>query len=308
MTSPMTWTCRCGQRNAAEATACRACMASRPVDPLKVGVADEARYRSVASARALSVAADSVALYGRRFLSFITASLLMGLPLSLFHVWQLRTDQMVLPSVVGPALMGAVLLALWNVFWVILMIRVAAEEIAGVSEGLGEAVSRLSVSTLAWAVVAQFLVSLATGLASLLFIIPGIIVAVKLSLTLPAVVCEGLGPIAAMRRSSRLVKGHGWSVFGVLCLLFLTTLVASLALGGVLLVAKEPWMTVRTIFHLWTGGSNMLVRILLGPIWAIVPTLFYAAFRFRHDAVSPQPELSGTYGLMRPVASGSEQQ
>lgn len=304
----MTWTCRCGQRNVSEAPACRACMATRPADSPTVGRADEARYRSVASARAMSVAADSVALYGRRFLSFITASLLMGLPLYLYQTWQWRTDHMGFPTGVGPALAGWALLALWNVFWVILMIQMVAEEIAGMPEGLGEAVSRLSASTIAWAAVAQLLVSLATGLAFLLFIVPGIIVAVKLFLTLPVLVCEGLGPISAMKRSSRLVKGRGWSVFGVLCLLLLTTFVASFAFIGALWMSKEPWTTVRTIVQLWAGWGNMLVRVALGPLWAIVPTLFYIALRSRNDAVSQKPEQGSPYGPMPAVASGSEQQ
>ncbi|MFQ6672781.1 MAG: hypothetical protein ACE5KY_05730, partial [Candidatus Tectimicrobiota bacterium] len=271
-----------------------------------VGPAEEARYRSLASPRAWAVVADALAVYGQRILSFITAGLLMALPLFLYQTWQWRTDQVDLPPGLVSPLLGAALLAFWNVFWAVLMIRLAADEITGAGEGLGKAVSRLSVSTINWAVIAQFLISLATGLASLLLIIPGIIVAVKLSLTLPVVVCEGQRPIAAMRRSSRLVKGQGWSVFGAYGLLVLATIAASLLLGGVFWVSRGPGFTVRSILQIWAGGSNTLVRAIFGPLWAIIPTLFYAALSSRHDVEAPQPPQSATYGTMSPVVGGSE--
>ncbi|MFQ6671861.1 MAG: hypothetical protein ACE5KY_01065, partial [Candidatus Tectimicrobiota bacterium] len=90
---PMIWTCRCGHSNPREATVCRACLTARPAGPPTVGPAEEARYRSLASARAWAVMADALAVYGRRILSFITAGLLMALPLFLFQTWQWRTDQ-----------------------------------------------------------------------------------------------------------------------------------------------------------------------------------------------------------------------
>lgn len=230
--SPMRWTCLCGHTNPIEAKVCLACTAPRPDGPHGDLPHDEARYRSLASAQAWAVMADSASLYARRVLGFIAASLLMALPLFLFQAWQWRADHIGLFKGIGPPLMGAALLVLWNVFWVVVMIRLAADEIGGFAEGLGEAVSRLSASTFAWALLAQVLIFVATGFASLMFIIPGIYVAVKLSLTLPVIVCEGLRPVAAMKRSSRLVRDRFWSVLGAFFIMFLATVVGSIALGG----------------------------------------------------------------------------
>lgn len=305
--SPMRWTCLCGHTNPVEAKVCLACTALRPRGPHGDLPRDEARYRSLASARAWAVMADSASLYARRVLGFIAASILMAFPLFLFQAWQWRAGHMGHFKGIGPPLMGAALLALWNVFWVVVMIRLAADEIGGFAEGLGEAVSRLSASTFAWALLAQALISVATGFASLMFIIPGIYVAVKLSLTLPVIVCEGLRPVAAMRRSSRLVRGRFWSVLGALFIMFLATVVGSIALGGSLWAVSGMWTSARTILHLWTGGSAMLAQALFGPFWAIIPTLFYVGLASRHDAIVPLPPQSGAYGTMPPVTGESGQ-
>ncbi|MCZ6700483.1 MAG: glycerophosphoryl diester phosphodiesterase membrane domain-containing protein [bacterium] len=303
----MRWTCLCGHTNPVEAKVCLACYALRPRGPHGDLLGDEARYRSLASARAWAVMADSASLYARRVLGFIAASILMAFPLFLFQAWQWRAGHMGHLKGIGPPLMGAALLALWNVFWVVVMIRLAADEIGGFAEGLGEAVSRLSASTFAWALLAQALISVATGFASLMFIIPGIYVAVKLSLTLPVIVCEGLRPVAAMRRSSRLVRDRFWSVLGALFIMFLATVVGSIALGGSLWAVSGMWTSARTILHLWTGGSAMLVQALFGPFWAIIPTLFYVGLASRHDAIVPLPPQSGAYATMPPVTGESGQ-
>jgi uncharacterized membrane protein len=48
-----------------------------------------------------------------------------------------------------------------------------------------------------------------------LFVIPGIIVALAWSVALPVCVVEKLGPIASLRRSAALTKGHRWKLLGI---------------------------------------------------------------------------------------------
>lgn len=303
----MSWICSCGHVNPLEANTCRACRAARPTGLLLARPEEKARYRSLASVGAWAVAVDAVVLYGRRFLSLITASALMVLPLLLYHAWQWRLDWAGPLPGLGTFLLMAPLFAVWNAFWVVLMIRLAADEIEGTAGGLGEAVARLSVSTVAWAVIAQFLVSLLIGLASLLLLVPGIIVAVRLSLTLPVIVCEGRGPIDAMGQSRRLVKGHGWSVFGAFFLLFLASTAASIAAGAALWAAKGPGTVFRSTFQFWAGGGNTILQTAIGPLWAIVPTLFYEPLRSERDADLPLSPQGGTGDTVPPAANGSEE-
>jgi hypothetical protein len=249
---------------------------------------------------------DSFLLYGRRIPSFLAASFLMALPHFLFQSWQWKADKMVMPPGILKPLLALLLLALWSTFWLALMIRLAADEVEDRAEGLGGAVGQLSVAMVVWMIIAELLVSLATGLATLLFIIPGIIVAVRLSLTAPVIVCEGLGPVKAMRRSGRLVKGHGWSVFGAFILLACISLVCVFLVGTVLWASEGFSTTTRSFFKIWVMGINMPTQAILSPFTAIVPTLFYIPLRLKLDAASEQPILSGLPETVPPDGSRSE--
>jgi hypothetical protein len=220
----------------------------------------------------------------------------MSLPHLLFQSWQWHTDKVVLPAGILKPLVALALLALWNAFWGVLMIRLAHDEVLGRWEGIGDAVGRLSAAMVFWAIVAQILVSVVSGLALLLLIVPGVIVAVKFSLTLPAVVCEGLGPVSAMKRSSRLVRGHGWSVFGAYSLLFLATIASFLTVGVFLWFAKGPWTAADNFYEVWVSGKNVLAQVLIGPFWAIVPTVFYTSLRSGVDEAR-HPETLGAVQL-----------
>ena len=73
-------------------------------------------------------------------------------------------------------------------------------------------------------------------------IIPGIWLAVAWSVSYPALLSEGIGPVAALGRSFRLVRGRWWPTFGALLVMYLIVLVISGILGvlfGATLVAVD---------------------------------------------------------------------
>jgi hypothetical protein len=72
------------------------------------------------------------------------------------------------------------------------------------------------------------LTGLGVGLGFLLFVVPGIVLAVRWSLAVPVVMLEHASPRAAMRRSRDLVRGHGWRVFRVLLSVGIASGIASL--------------------------------------------------------------------------------
>jgi len=83
-------------------------------------------------------------------------------------------------------------------------------------------------------VLANLLVYAIVGIGFLLFIVPGIIFACRLSFVPYLVMDKGLDPVAAIEKSWFMTRGHGWRIFGMFvlsCLMFLVGLVLLIVPG-----------------------------------------------------------------------------
>jgi hypothetical protein len=95
---------------------------------------------------------------------------------------------------------------------------------------------------------------LGTGLAAVLFIIPGIIVACMLYVAVPVCVIEKAGVFESLNRSGVLTRGYRWQIFGLLALVTIAAFIGGVVvgwLGGVVLWAKLlsfGWQVVTTAF------------------------------------------------------------
>lgn len=103
-----------------------------------------------------------------------------------------------------------------------------------------------------------------------------------LTATTPALVVEGLGPVAAMRRSVRLLRGRLWGVLGIGALAGLVSTIAGSVLGAIpqaLGVALGPerggWVLI--------GAGGALSSLVTVPFVAIVATLLYFDGRIRTE-------------------------
>lgn len=76
------------------------------------------------------------------------------------------------------------------------------------------------------------LAALGIGGGLLLFVLPGIYLAVRWSLALPVVALEGLGPVSALRRSGELTAGAFWRASLVLACGWLLASAITLAIGA----------------------------------------------------------------------------
>jgi hypothetical protein len=109
----------------------------------------------------------------------------------------------------------------------------------------------------------------------ILFIIPGIIIAVFLTVVIPALLFENKRGTDSLSRSWNLVKGHFWHVLGVVVVTGLITGVISSifnALGG------SNW------FLYWIMDS--IGRIITVPFAALVSVILYLDLRARSEALT----------------------
>ena len=130
---------------------------------------------------------------------------------------------------------------------------------------LGETVS--AATPYIWSVAgASILAGLAITVGLFLLIVPGLWLITIWAVIIPAIVIERAGAIDSFGRSRRLVKGHGWHVFGTLVLVFIIQLVVSIVLSLIFLKLPMVWRN---------GLSTFISGVLISPFIALVVTLIY---------------------------------
>ena len=100
----------------------------------------------------------------------------------------------------------------------------------------------------------------------ILFIVPGLILLTWWCLLVPTIVFEGKGATEALGRSRELVKGHAWTVFGVVIITSILSGIAASILGAV-------FSFLGTFLGHWIGGA--IAQAVIGPFFAVALTLMY---------------------------------
>jgi len=99
--------------------------------------------------------------------------------------------------------------------------------------------------------------TVAIGLGTILFVVPGFMMMAAFYVALPACVMEGLGPFSSMSRSAELTKGHRWKVFGIFILVgIVNAIVGSL---------------INVVFAL---GAGALGGVIAGLVWNVLATAY----------------------------------
>jgi Membrane domain of glycerophosphoryl diester phosphodiesterase len=157
-------------------------------------------------------------------------------------------------------------------------------ERAGVGDSLRYALGRVVPMIVAYIVLVIIL-----ALSFIALIIPFFFMAVRLSMTFPALVCEKAGPLRAIGRSWELTRGNWWRVFGTLAIIVILMIVITLALGlvlGGLLLSSDSMGEVA--FALLTTLIGLLIAAITYPLWAAVLTVVYYDLRVRNEGFDLQ--------------------
>jgi hypothetical protein len=141
---------------------------------------------------------------------------------------------------------------------------------------------------------------LVTGVSFLLLIIPGIYMACRLCVCIPAALLENLGPRESLERSFGLTKDNAGRAFLIL-LLYVVILYAALFLFNLPFIfaiqsaAHDPGMV-----RVWTAlmqVGNFFSNVLITPVLTIASAIFYFDLRIRKEAFDLQM-------MMNPLAGG----
>jgi hypothetical protein len=105
---------------------------------------------------------------------------------------------------------------------------------------------------------------LAIGLATLLLVVPGLIVACMLYVAVPVCVIEQSGPTASIRRSAMLTRGYRWPIFGLLLLVGIIGYVA-----GILLIRfrVDDVIWAKLLYFSWQVISTSFGAVLASVVY-----------------------------------------
>lgn len=183
------------------------------------------------------VMGHAFAAIGQAPLLFFGASFaLVGLPAALLATVMAASpaavrDEAAIQRLMLPMVGG------WLVVWIGLymtaqafLFRVAIAQIEGRPVPVGEHV-RAALGAVLPLIGLAILLTLAVWVGTILFVIPGIMLALMWSVAAPALVAERTGVFAAFGRSRYLTGGARWRIFGLVVLVFAIYFIASALVG-----------------------------------------------------------------------------
>jgi hypothetical protein len=223
-----------------------------------------------------SVLGGAWRLYTKFFTRFFVVALIVFLIINLLNA--------VLGSLIGTRSSVTVLVALLTTvvslvgtFWVQGALVYAVDDVRDgrVDSSVGELFERVR-PYLGTLIVAGVLAGLGIALGFVLLIVPGCILLTWWCLIVPVIVLEGKPVGESFSRSRELVRGHGWTVFGVV---IISVILSAIANG----VIQSIFSFLGSFLRYWIGGS--IASAIVDPFLAVALTLMYFELRG-----SPAPE------------------
>jgi hypothetical protein len=215
-------------------------------------------------------------LYGRYWKPLITIVAIVVIPLTLvqYLIGDLVSNNVtttssgdVVVSDNGGALVSAAVLGLLSLVIQQILIGAIAWAVATALVGREPDVAdsyRYGYRHLWSILLVSILFALAVFVGLLALVIPGIIIAVRLSVSIPALVVEGKRGTEALGRSWNLVRGYSWSVFGCFIVVFLLTGIVNglfTAIGG------DNWVAQGVLAALGSCITTPYVGLVIGLVY-----------------------------------------
>jgi hypothetical protein len=139
---------------------------------------------------------------------------------------------------------------------------------------------------------AVLLAALGIALGFLLFIVPGVYLAIRWYFVPQAVVIEGARGAGALSRSGEIVQDFWWRTFGLVLLANL-----AIAIPGLILVLPFTAIAESTDRSLWVMVGSAITTSVTTPFVALYSTLLYYDLRARAEA----PSAAGAHGDLPPT-------
>jgi hypothetical protein len=120
--------------------------------------------------------------------------------------------------------------------------------------------------------------SVGVGVASILLVVPGVIVAVMWSAAIPVLVEERNGVFASLARSRTLTKGSRWPIFALILLYILALMIVG-GLQATIMIASSGFSLIAVLIN--AVGSAVLALV-----WSVVAAAIYIELREVKEGVT----------------------
>lgn len=159
--------------------------------------------------------------------------------------------------------------------------KYASDQIEKGTSNLGASLN-FTIAKLPSLLIAQLITGILTAIGVLLFFIPGIIIGIMFSLTIPAIIVEEKGAFESLGRSRRLVRNRWLKTFVLL-------LIIGLIAGVVTIIAN----LLATPLNITYPNTNLIITSIatsfVAPISSIAVTYLYYAMAAREIGPPPPP-------------------
>jgi hypothetical protein len=198
------------------------------------------------------------------------------LPLAFVTYLVISLIALVLTLVAG--ILGALASVVVAIAGIFLLQGALVEAVADVRDGradlsLTETFGRV-VPKLGSIVAAGLLAGIAIAIGLVLIVVPGLFLLTIWSVVVPVIVLESTGAMESFGRSRALVKGYGWTVFGVIVITFLINLAVKIVISIVLAGLSDD---LRSYL------SDVVANTLISPFIAATLTCMYFRLRALHQ-------------------------
>jgi len=167
------------------------------------------------------------------------------------------------------------------VFWIVgttttgVVTKNASDQIEKGTSNLGVSFN-FAISKLPSLLTAQFVAGILIIIGMLLFIVPGIIIALMFSLVIPTIIIEQQGIFESLGRSKKLVSNRWLKTFALLLILGIIVLIVN----GAASVLTTPLSTIHPIVN---PLITNIISAFVSPIYPIAITYFYYAMVAREN-------------------------
>jgi len=162
-----------------------------------------------------------------------------------------------------------------------IVIKYASDQIEKGTSNLGASLN-FTISKLPSLLIAQFIIGILTAIGLLLFFIPGLIIGIMFSLTIPAIIIGQKGAFESLGRSKRLVRNRWLKTFALQLILII--------IGGIVIVIANLLATPLNVTY---PNTNLIIMSIassfVAPISTIAITYLYYAMVAREIPPPPPP-------------------